>query len=52
MAKLLSKKLSCAPTQPLNHDESCQYHLQIKKSQIILPKISELFFAAKQNNKN
>ena len=52
MAKLLSKMLSCAPTQPLNHDESCQYHLQIKKSQIILPKIYELFSMAKHNNKN
>ena len=51
MAKLRSKKLSCAPTQPLNHDESCQYHLQIKKSQIILPKIYELFSMAKHNNK-
>ena len=40
-------------TQPLNHNESCQYHLQIKKkkNQIILPKISELFSVAKHNNK-
>ena len=50
IAKLLSKKLSC--TQP-NHQITMKVvnHLPIKKSRIILLKISEAFSAAKHNNK-
>ena len=50
IAKFLSKKLSC--TQP-NHQITMKVvnHLPIKKSCIILLKISEAFSAAKHNNK-
>ena len=50
IAKFLSKKLSC--TQP-NHQITMKVvnHLPIKKSRIILLKISEAFSAAKHNNK-
>ena len=50
IAKLLSKKLSC--TQP-NHQITMKVvnHIPIRKSHIILLKISETFYAAKHNNK-
>ena len=50
IAKFLSKKLSC--TQH-NHQITMKVvnHLPIKKSRIILLKISEAFSAAKHNNK-